>query len=122
MKCRAKKADKSPCNAHAMKGTAYCFRHTKTLKKRAIEASSQGGRAKRHIQCYGPELQINGPDDIRDLLVKTVNCVWTGKMPSSNPAGAIGYLARVYMEVYNRAGTANDRELTEEVLYRIISD
>ena len=122
MKCKAKTINNLPCKAHALKSGDYCFRHDKTLKKQALKASASGGRAKRYFQSYGAELQINDPDDVRDLLVKTMNGVWTGKMPSSNPAGSIGYLARIYMDVYNRSGSANSNNLTEEVLERILAD
>jgi len=103
MKCQAKKLDGTQCNAHAMGGSKYCFRHNKEVKKDALQASSEGGKAKRQYHKLGKALKLQSPEDIKNLMGKAINKLWTGKMPANNPAGSLGYLAKIFLEAYDKS-------------------
>ncbi len=99
MKCKHIKVNGSKCNAKAMTGSDSCFRHSCDTKQQAIEASIIGGLNRRNYQKYGDKLQLNNLDDIKSLIANCINKIWTGEMSSQNPAGSIGYLARVLLEI-----------------------
>ena len=103
MRCKAKKLDGTKCKAHAIRGGRYCFRHDKTIKKQALEASSSGGKARRQYHLLGNRMQIKTPDDIKRLMAKAINKLWTGKMPANNPAGSLGYLAKIFLDAYDKS-------------------
>jgi len=102
MKCQAKKLDGTPCQAHAMHDSKYCFRHDKKVEGWALQASAEGGKAKRQYHNLGRTMRIQSPKDIKSLMGKAINKLWTGKMPASNPAGSLGYLARVFLDAYEK--------------------
>lgn len=83
-----------------MQGGQYCFRHSEETKSEAMEASSNGGKGKKHYSCLGKPMRIKTPEDIKKLMAKSINKIWTGEMASNNPAGAIGYLAKTFLEAY----------------------
>jgi hypothetical protein len=103
MKCKAKRTDGKPCQARAMQGSNYCFRHNPEVKSEALEASSRGGSAKRQYTKLGNAVRLETPHDIKKLMGKAINNLWTGKMPASNPAGSLGYLAKIFLESYEKS-------------------
>ena len=116
MKCKANKSDGTRCNANSMHGSNYCFRHNKTLKEQAFKASSNGGKAKRQYHQLGKEMKLETPNDIKKLMAVAINSLWTGKMPASNPAGSLGYLAKTFLEAYEKS---NLEKRVEELEKRI---
>ena len=103
MKCKAKKSDGTDCQAKSMHGSNYCFRHNKTVKEQAFKASSNGGKAKRQYHKLGKKVKLETPDDIKKLMALAINSLWTGQMPASNPAGSLGYLAKTFLEAYDKS-------------------
>ncbi len=103
MKCKQIKLDGTQCRANAMHNNSYCFCHDKNAKEQALQASSNGGQAKRQYHRLGNRLNIQTPADIKKLMAKSINALWLGKMPSSNPAGALGYLAKVFLEAHDKS-------------------
>lgn len=103
MKCKAIKPDGTKCMAYSMRGSQYCFRHNKKLREQALQASSSGGKAKRQYHCLGRKMKIKTPEDIKRLMEKAINKLWTGKMPASNPAGSLGYLAKIFLDAHNQS-------------------
>ncbi len=116
MKCKSIKPDGVKCGANAMRSSFFCFRHNKTVKQKAFEASSQGGQAKRQYICLGKPIQLKNPNDIKKLMARALNSLWTGKMPSTNPAGALGYLAKIFLEAYEKSELEIRIELLEKRL------
>jgi len=112
MKCTLVKSDGNNCNAHAMRNSQQCFRHNKNLKGKAMKASSDGGKAKKQYLSLGKPMSIKTPHDIKNLMEKSINKLWSGEMPANNPAGALGYLAKIFLEAYEK----NDIEIRLEQL------
>lgn len=102
MKCTANKLDGTSCQAYAMHDGQYCFRHSQRTKIQAVEASSNGGKAKRQYHRLGNRMNIKTPEDIEKLMEKAINKLWTGQMPAHNPAGSLGYLAKVFLDAHYR--------------------
>lgn len=103
MKCRKKKSDGTKCQANARHGKQFCFRHDDKSKDEALKASAAGGEAKRQFLNLGKPLVLRTPADIRRLMAKSINKLWSGEMPAGNPAGALGYLAKIFLEAYEKS-------------------
>lgn len=103
MQCQAIKSNKTRCNAHALHYGEYCFRHDKKAEKRAAEASSTGGKGNRQYIHLGNRMRIKTPSDVKFMMEKALNALWTGKMPSPNPAGSLGYLAKIFLEAHDKS-------------------
>lgn len=116
MRCEAKKSDKRKCKANAMHGSKFCFRHDKSVRKEALRASSEGGQARRHYVQLGGPIELKTPEDIKIFMAKTINSLWTGKMPSNNPAGGLGYMAKIFLEAYDKSELEARIELLEKRL------
>lgn len=103
MKCGAIRLDGTKCQANAMRGGQSCFRHDKAMRSKARRASSDGGRAKRQYHSLGSPTSLKTPKDIQDLMERAINSLWTGRMPAGNPAGALGYLCKIFLEAYEKS-------------------
>jgi len=86
-----------------MHNSDFCFRHSDRTKEQALRASSDGGQAKRQYHQLGHRVNIQTPDDVKRLMAKALNSLWTGKMASTNPAGSLGYLAKIFLEAHDKS-------------------
>ncbi len=121
MKCKATKLDGIKCKAYAMRTQDTCYRHTASLKEEAAQASSKGGQARRDYNRLGSPMRLKTPKDIQNLMAKALNSLWSGKMPASNPAGGIGYLAKIFLEAYEKSELEERIDLLEKRLSEIKS-
>ena len=103
MNCKFIKPDGAICKAKAIKGSDYCFSHNPDFIEQKIEAVTKGGLNRRSIDIYGEELNLETARDIKKLISKTINLIWTGKMQTSSPANSIGFLARVFLDAQERS-------------------
>lgn len=103
MKCLAVKSDGTRCQANAIHDSQACFRHNQTMRNQAYRASSEGGRAKRQYHVLGSPTRLKTPKDIQNLMASAINSLWTGRMPAGNPAGALGYLSKIFLEAYEKS-------------------
>lgn len=114
MKCAFKKADGRKCMANAMHESTHCFRHNDEAKEQAMKASAIGGQARRqHVRLGGP-VRLQTPDDIKKLMGRAINSLWTGKMQAGNPAGALGYLAKIFLEAHDQGELEKRLEVLEK--------
>lgn len=116
MKCKRTKSDGAKCNANAMRGSHFCFRHDDKSKDKAIKASATGGESKRQFLNLGKPMVLRTTADIKRLMSKSINKLWVGEMPAGNPAGVLGYLAKIFLEAYEK----NDLEIRIEQLEKRI--
>lgn len=103
MKCKAKRSNGMQCQANAMHKSQYCFRHSNETQPEALQASSNGGKAKRQHTYLGKPMKLKTPEDIKKLMARSINKLWSGEMPAGNPAGALGYLAKIFLEAYEKS-------------------
>ncbi|MFC1627456.1 hypothetical protein ACFL18_02810 [Patescibacteria group bacterium] len=102
MKCKFIKSGGSKCQANSMRGSDYCFSHnpdTKTEKRLAV---LKGGLANKKSYLGFEPVEVKTLEDIKSLLSKTINWVVTGQVHCNNPAGSIGFLARCFLDVYEK--------------------
>lgn len=116
MKCKTVKANGEKCKANALLQSNFCFRHDKNAKNEANRASVVGGQARRQYTRLGDSTRLRTPKDIQNLMARAINSLWTGKMPASNPAGSLGYLAKIFLEAYEKNELEERIELLEKRL------
>jgi len=102
MKCTFIKSDNQPCQAQAMNGSEFCFRHDPNSKELQLVASSKGGANRKLFKSYGEKIEIKSPKDVMELIGLTISGVWSGEIPAGQPANTIGFLSRCYLDVYEK--------------------
>ncbi len=103
MKCTYIKSNNEQCGANAIRGEDCCFSHNPNYGMEKQMAVTKGGLNRKSAQVYGSKIDINTPDDIKRLMAKAINSLWTGNMPASNPAGSLGYLSKVFLEAHDKS-------------------
>lgn len=104
MKCKYIKPDGTYCNANAIKGSNLCISHNPEYSEIKSIAVTKGGINRREPpKSYGDSLVLDNPSDIKKLLANTLNLVWTGKMPTNNISGSVGFLCRIFLDAYDKA-------------------
>jgi|SRR3989344_110374 len=115
--CTYIKPDGSQCQANPIRGSNLCFSHNPNCTRDKTDAVTKGGQNRKLYGIYGDKLQLDTPQDIRKLISETINGVWTGIIPASQPANTIGFLSRCFLDAYD-AGELEERikRLEEKVL------
>lgn len=115
-KCKYITQSSDKCSAKPITGSEFCFSHNPEYKEAKLEAVKKGGLNRKLYGVYGKPVEINKPSDIQKLLANTINGVWTGEIPASQPANSIAYLARCWLDAYDASETIRRIELIEEKL------
>lgn len=116
MKCKFIKPDGKKCNANATSGSEFCFSHNPDYAEQKILAVRKGGLNRKNYKAYGETLSLETPQDIKRLLGEVINQIWTGRMPSNNPANSIGFLARCFLDAHEASEVENRLNELEERL------
>ena len=118
MKCTYIKPDGKQCNANAIRNSEYCFSHNPDYTRAKALAVKEGGLNRKHCQTYGKALKLETSKDIKRLLGKVINGVWTGKMPANQPANTIGFLSRCFLDAHEASEVESRLQTLEERLER----
>jgi hypothetical protein len=110
MKCTYIKTSGEECNANATSNSNYCFTHNPEYAEQKALAVQRGGANRKHYEAYGEAVTLETPKDIKVLLSKVINGVWTGNIPSTAPANTIGFLARCFLDAHE------DSDLEERLI------
>ncbi len=107
--CSSKKADGTPCLAHAAHGSRFCFFHDPAKHEAVREAGRAGGsQGKLTVLPQGtPEVPLASVADVTRLLAMTINQVRRGEI-DPKPATTIGYLAGLLLKSIEQ-GAFEDR-------------
>jgi len=116
MTCTYIKSNGNQCEAKTIEGSNYCFFHNPNCKEKRAIAVTKGGLNRKHYEVYGEEVKIETPKDIKDLLGKVINGVWTGDLPSNAPANTIGFLSRCFLDAHEASEVENRLDLLEDRL------
>jgi hypothetical protein len=108
MTCSFIKPDGKQCKANAIKNSKFCFSHNPDYSEEKALAVQNGGLNRHLMLAYGEEMPLETPRDVKNLLGKVILGVWTGKMPSNNPATAIGFLSRAFLDAFE-ASTVEEK-------------
>lgn len=94
------KHDGEQCQANAINNSSYCFTHDPSSREDKLAAVTKGGLNRKHY-LSGETVSIETPQDVRLLLAEVIKGVWTGEIPSSQPANSIAYLAKCWLDAYS---------------------
>jgi hypothetical protein len=101
--CKARKPDRSRCQAAALPNSDFCFFHdpSKAAERRA--AQSDGGRQgkMKTLPFNAPDVNIEDCQDVVGLISETINQVRKGQI-DPRVANAVGYLANVLIRAVNQ--------------------
>lgn len=98
--CQFIKQDGEKCEANAVSDSRFCFSHDPENKEAKLIAVTKGGLNRKLYQTYGEPIGIETSEDVKKLLAEVINGVWTGKIPASQPANTIGFLARCWIDAH----------------------
>ena len=115
-KCKFIKPDGTPCQAHATSGGEFCFSHDPQYKEQKALAVRKGGQNRKTYGIYGKTVKIKSPTDVKNLLAKVINGVWTGTLPDNRPAATLGFLSRCFLDAYEGAEVETRLTALEERL------
>lgn len=116
MTCTFIKPDGQQCNANATKDGKFCFFHSPNYKEKKALAVIKGGLNRKHYEAYGEAVKLESPKDIKSLLGLVINKLWTGEMPSNQPANSIGFLARCFLDAHEASEVETRLDGLEERL------
>lgn len=114
--CIFQKPDGIQCGANAVTNDTYCFSHSELYREQKILATTKGGLARKHYQKYGEELSIKNITDIQNLIALIINGVWTGNIPANEPANSLAYLARCWIDAYDKSELESRIKTIEEFM------
>ncbi len=117
--CQFIKEDGLPCQASAILDSDLCFSHNPEFEEAKMIAVTKGGLNRKHVEVYGEPVTLETPADIKKLLSNTINSILTGKMPASQPANTIGFLARCWIDIHQIVGQEERMEALEEKLKKL---
>jgi len=117
MKCEFIKPDGIKCEAHAVRGSKFCYFHNPDISdKEKQNAQTRGGQARAlTISEPLPALPINEPNDAVLLIADTINRVRAGTL-DIRTANCLGYLTDKLLKALE-VSKLNDRvEIIERVI------
>jgi hypothetical protein len=117
--CTFTKQNGLQCEANAISDADLCFTHNPETHEAKMVAVTKGGLNRKHYESYGEALTLEHPSDIKRLLAETINGVWTGKIPSNQPANTIGFLARCWIDIHQTLEYEERMEALEEKLQKM---
>lgn len=102
IKCKAAKADGTPCGAYAQGGGGYCFQHDPAQATAAADSRRNGGMA-RAAQLSGAVVpSLTTAEGVRDYLAARVGDVAAGLL-DAHRAKAIAALYRIQLVAIEKA-------------------
>lgn len=117
--CQFIKQDGLQCEANAILDSDLCFSHNPELEEARMIAVTKGGLNRKHYESYGEAVSLETPADIKKLLANTINSILIGKMPASQPANTIGFLARCWIDIHQIVEQEERMEVLEKKLEKL---
>ena len=118
MQCTYVKPNKTQCRARALKGSNYCFFHSKekeVIKKRK-QASTKGGRSSKvRISYPRDNIPLNNISEVLEMLEKVINEVRMGNI-EVNRANSIGYLSSLMLKGFDQMDVVTKIQSIERAL------
>ena len=116
MKCKAAKADGSPCGAYAQAGGEYCFQHDPAQAEAAVDSRRKGGEA-RAAQLSGAVVPtLTTAVGVRDYLARLARDTEAG-LVDHRRTRAIAGLCRIQLAAIEQA----EREESAKCLWPLKS-
>lgn len=100
MRCKYILESGEQCGANALKAGKYCISHDPQSRNLKREACRRGGSVGySQIRENGENLDINSPEDIKGLLIRTIRDVRNGTI-TPKVANSMGFLIGKLLQTY----------------------
>jgi len=105
MNCKHAYSDGHECQAYAIPGSFFCWRHNPDIPyDEKIAASARGGRAKSgFVPFQMPQVKLENAGDVLSLLKETINNMLSGNI-TQRSASSLGYLCFLTLIAMEKAG------------------
>jgi hypothetical protein len=121
-RCRASKADGSPCKGTARPGSDFCTFHDPALaeqRKVGRKAGEEARRARKPAAAAAPagieDLPLLEARDVKGLLVRCINDLRAGRL-EPKVGNAVGYLAGLLLKAFEQIDLAAEVEELKKLL------
>lgn len=116
-RCKADTKSGTRCRATAVEGSDYCFAHEPTLAAKRAEWRRAGGRQSGRRAALQEAATIRTPEEVRDLLARTVVAVQEGTM-DARTANTIRSLSNALLKAIKDTDLAQRLEALERAVAR----
>jgi len=108
------KCSKDGCNAPALKDGEYCYWHSEKTKEQRKRSASKGGSRRRiHVE----DVPIETVEDVKHIIVEAINELRGSASENLvSKTRAIGYLASVLMDAFEKNDIENRISELEKIL------
>ena len=119
MKCEFIKTNGVKCEAHAIKGSEFCYFHNPDISdEEKKEAQSNGGKTKAlTLKEPLPELVLAEPADTVLLITDTISRVRAGKL-DIRTANCLGFLSDKLLKAFEVSQLNSRVEIIERVIQK----
>jgi len=119
MKCEFIKTNGVKCEAHAIKGSEFCYFHNPDISdEEKREAQSNGGKTKAlTLKEPLPELVLAEPADTVLLIADTISRVRAGKL-DIRTANCLGFLSDKLLKAFEVSQLNSRVEIIERVIQK----
>jgi len=119
MKCEFIKTNGVKCEAHAIKGSEFCYFHNPDISdEEKREAQSNGGKTKAlTLKEPLPELVLAEPADTVLLITDTISRVRAGKL-DIRTANCLGFLSDKLLKAFEVSQLNSRVEIIERVIQK----
>ena len=119
MKCEFIKTNGVKCEAHAIKGSEFCYFHNPDISdEEKREAQSNGGKTKAlTLKEPLPELVLAEPADTVLLIADTISRVRAGKL-DIRTANCLGFLSDKLLKAFEVSQLNSRVKITERVIQK----
>ena len=119
MKCEFIKTNGVKCEAHAIKGSEFCYFHNPDISdEEKKEAQSNGGKTKAlTLKEPLPELVLAEPADTVLLIADTISRVRAGKL-DIRTANCLGFLSDKLLKAFEVSQLNSRVEIIERVIQK----
>src|SRR3989344_3851601 len=115
MKCKKTLNNNQQCQAFALKGQDFCFRHDLEKVSGALQASRKGGENRALKGIYGDPIKLETPNDVKRFLGNVVNAVWAEGVPVQ-VGSSMGFLTRCWLDAYEASDVVKRLDEIEEMI------
>lgn len=118
MKCKKILKNNRQCQAFALRGQDFCFRHDPANKEATITASAKGGQNRALQGVYGASVMLERPEDVKRFLGEVINAVWAEGVPVQ-AGSSMGFLTRCWLDAYEASDVVRRLDEMDEKLNKV---
>ena len=120
MKCKKTLKNNQQCQAFALRGQDFCFRHDPEGVSGALQASRRGGENRALKGIYGDPIKLETPNDVKRFLGNVINSVWAEGVPVQ-VGSSMGFLTRCWLDAYEASDVVKRLDEIEGKINKAVS-